>query len=790
MKKKLWITICFIFALCGMVLMTVPTQAKTSKNSNDVKYLKALIKEQKKQGATVSSDINNKKQYEWSKSGRIKCIYWRNKKLKGVIDISRFEGLKDFYCNKNKITELKLNKTLMNLDCSDNEISFLDASKCVLDYSLTCNRNKIKKLKLKSGTQMRYLECSGNILENIDISKCSNLEELDIHNNKITELDLSNVCQDYLYKLICDEDVKIIGQKKWIRLEYKYIKNNVAHYSFDLGGDNLLFRISVSDSTYPVGKNKEDVSNLYKLFSKMDKNFQWVAYDSSRYWELGWDKKTGRLISVNLNGVNIKGTLDLNTFTELKTIKCSNNKITELKIDKLKKLKKLYCNGNNIKKINLSQNKKIETIYLSGNKIKTLNIRNLKKLAKVKCNNNNLTEIKLKNNKALKYIECKGNPLSEKVIKKLAKKTRIKSDKIKKRKSVKKIIGVKGKNKDDVKYLSQIIKSQNKKGAKLPYNLNSYAYEWSDNGRLETISWNNSGLKGELNFNYFGKIKFIEVNNNEIITLKVSKCKKLISLKCRKNHIKRISLTKGKNIMSLDCSYNNIAILDVSKNQSLDDLCCSNNQIQKIKISTSLEKLYCNNNKLKTLDVKDCYDLTELNCNNNKLEKLELNNKLMVLKCNNNKLNSLKFYDNGSNLYALECKNNRLEELNIQGAKLIKLTCSHNRIEKLNLEGSDIDFLYCKNNKLKELDLTKVTVTETLNCSNNQIEKIEMGNSPIEIFNCSNNRLKTLDITDLKKLKYLDCSSNEIEELITGNLKVKYIEKDANTRLLINASKN
>ena len=145
MKKKLWITICFIFALCGMVLMTVPTQAKTSKNSNDVKYLKALIKEQKKQGATVSSDINNKKQYEWSKSGRIKCIYWRNKKLKGVIDISRFEGLKDFYCNKNKITELKLNKTLMNLDCSDNEISFLDASKCVLDYSLTCNRNKIKK---------------------------------------------------------------------------------------------------------------------------------------------------------------------------------------------------------------------------------------------------------------------------------------------------------------------------------------------------------------------------------------------------------------------------------------------------------------------------------------------------------------------------------------------------------------------------------------------------------------------------------------------------------------------
>ena len=135
------------------------------------------------------------------------------------------------------------------------------------------------------------------IIEDILQGMIQPVEKLDIHNNKITELDLSNVCQNYLYKLLCDKDVKIIGQKKWVRIEEKYIKNNVIHYSFDLGGDDLLF--NVSDGTYPVGKNKEDVSNLYKLFSKMDKNFQWVAYDSSRYWELGWDKKTGRLISVN-----------------------------------------------------------------------------------------------------------------------------------------------------------------------------------------------------------------------------------------------------------------------------------------------------------------------------------------------------------------------------------------------------------------------------------------------------------------------------------------------------------
>ena len=211
MYKKLWITISFILLLCGAVLMTVPIQAKSSKNSNDVKYLKELIKEQKKQGATVSDDINNKSQYKWNKSGRIKCIDWENKKLNGTVDISKFKELKKFNCNKNKIIELKLNKALLNLDCSDNEISFLDTSKCDLDYSLTCNRNKIKELKLKSGTQMRYLECSGNILENIDISKCSNLEKLDIHNNKITELDLSNVCQNYLYKLLCDKDVKISG---------------------------------------------------------------------------------------------------------------------------------------------------------------------------------------------------------------------------------------------------------------------------------------------------------------------------------------------------------------------------------------------------------------------------------------------------------------------------------------------------------------------------------------------------------------------------------------------------
>ncbi len=516
MKKKLWITICFIFALCGMVLMTVPAQAKSNKNSNDVKYLKALIKEQKKQGATVSDNINNKKEYSWTKQGRLKEINWDKKNLSGKIDISKFKELKYFSCNKNKVTDLNLNTKLYYLQCENNNLTYLDTSKCDLGLGLHCSNNKLKILKIKKGSSMRDLDCSNNQLTNINISGIDGLQAIYLQHNQIKEVSFKDVSMDELNSIYCDESVKLKDVRKDVKTYLIYNLEGVVNYGINKRGLKANIGINLDSESCPTGKNQEDVSNLYKLFAYINNNFGWKGYNFNDSCLVTWNKKSGRLESICLDDMNIKGTLDLNMFPGLKSIKCSNNKITKLKINKLSNLRNIYCYNNKLQNIDFSKNKKIEKINISRNRLTKLNLKGLGQLKSVKCNNNKISYITLKNNKSLQSITCKENKLSKKEIKNLRKKTKVVSD-INYGKS-KKIIGKKGKSKKDVRNLTSIIKKCNKNGGKLSYNLNSDIYQWDD-GHLTAIYWNNRNLKGKLNLNCFRKLSYIEINNNKITNL-------------------------------------------------------------------------------------------------------------------------------------------------------------------------------------------------------------------------------------------------------------------------------
>lgn len=66
-----------------------------SKDSNDVKAIQSIITIQRNKGAKVSTNLDNKRQYKWSKkTGRLREINWYKKGLKGNI-------------NFNKLTELR-----------------------------------------------------------------------------------------------------------------------------------------------------------------------------------------------------------------------------------------------------------------------------------------------------------------------------------------------------------------------------------------------------------------------------------------------------------------------------------------------------------------------------------------------------------------------------------------------------------------------------------------------------------------------------------------------------------
>ncbi|MBK9962563.1 MAG: PKD domain-containing protein [Saprospiraceae bacterium] len=117
------------------------------------------------------------------------------------------------------------------------------------------------------------------------------------------------------------------------------------------------------------------------------------------------------------------------------------------------------------------------------------------------------------------------------------------------------------------------------------------------------------------------------------------------------------------NLTSLQVNNNQLSNLDISKNIKLKILNCSNNQLNKInaQLNTQLMELYCSNNKLTELDVDANINLEKLGCNENLIKNLDINKNVSLthLWCYNNKLVSLNLR-NGINedMALIEAHNN------------------------------------------------------------------------------------------------------------------------------------
>ena len=89
---------------------------------------------------------------------------------------------------------------LIDLDCSNNQISNIDVSYNTALKYLECNANQLTALDVSSNTVLDYLYCSSNQLTSIDVSGATVLNYLACNANQLTDLDVSsNTVLDYLY---------------------------------------------------------------------------------------------------------------------------------------------------------------------------------------------------------------------------------------------------------------------------------------------------------------------------------------------------------------------------------------------------------------------------------------------------------------------------------------------------------------------------------------------------------------------------------------------------------------
>ena len=166
------------------------------------------------------------------------------------LDASNYTGLVSLNCSRNKLTELDVSKNtaLTALIINSNLLTDLDVSKNVVLQSLYCSNNQLTELDVSKNVALSILHCDNNQLTELDVSNNPQLWRLHCGNNQLTELDLCNntvlvylTCNNnQLTELDVSENIALIGVN---------CRNNL----FTADALNALFGSLHSNSTLAFG---------------------------------------------------------------------------------------------------------------------------------------------------------------------------------------------------------------------------------------------------------------------------------------------------------------------------------------------------------------------------------------------------------------------------------------------------------------------------------------------------------------------------------------------------------
>ena len=112
--------------------------------------------------------------------------------VRSLDGIKYFTSLKTLKCSHIQLTSLRLlNTSLEELDCSENQLSGLDFSRCPLLSKLDCSSNQLTTLDVSSLSNLAELECSINRLTELRLPSSNGINLLSCGTNQLMELDLS-----------------------------------------------------------------------------------------------------------------------------------------------------------------------------------------------------------------------------------------------------------------------------------------------------------------------------------------------------------------------------------------------------------------------------------------------------------------------------------------------------------------------------------------------------------------------------------------------------------------------
>ena len=374
-------------------------------------------------------------------------------------------------------------------------------------------------------------------------------------------------------------DISIVGIC-WSQTENPTIEDyrNESQYksdSFELQLSNLEPNTQYYVRSYAITDIGIIYGNVQSFRSLHDGTF--IIFEDSNFetfclWNFDSNKdgqisigEVDKITELDISRKNISTIPEIQYFTSLTTLDCSNNQLTSLDMSGCTSLQTLNCSYNQLTSLDVSG-------YTS---LQTLN-----------CNHcNSMTFLNVSGCTSLMTLNCKNclSPLS---------------------------LNASGCT-SLAKFDYRIYKEDDTRFTYLNMSgCTNLRYLDCRGGHLLTYL-NVSGCTNleELNCKY----------NDNLTFLDASKCVSLKILECGSLKLSSLNVSECTKLWKLDCSNNQLTSLNVSECTKLGNLDCRSNQLTSLNVDgcTNLDILDCGNNQLTSLDVRRCTNLTYLYCMDN-----------------------------------------------------------------------------------------------------------------------------------------------------------------------------
>ena len=712
-------------------------------------------------------------------------------------ELDAVKGLSPFNEGIQNLKGIEYFTALKYLDVGSNQLTTLDVSANTALTELEASGNQLTSLDVSANTALTNLSVKYNQLTSLDVSGCTMLTNLDVESNKLTTLDVST--NTALSRLSVREN----------QLTNLDISANTALINLNLS-TNKLTKLDLSANTALTSLN------VY----------------NNQLTELDLSANTA-LTSLNVSGNQLTA-LNVSANTKLTDLYVENNQLTELDVSANTVLTNLGVSYNQLTSLDLSANEQLFQLSAKGTSLTALRLGNLMTWdlfdvdnpTKVSLTAETGTAIDLKTYApffdASKVSNVKGGTIDANGV--LTGWTSGSPVTYTYDAGFEQVLNVEITVQDEAQATEVTIDETNFPDANFREFVKQYdtdkngSFSQAELGAVTEIVAFLKGIQSLKGVEYFTALESLNVRDNQLTSLDVSKNTALESLNVRNNQLTSLDVSKNTALTELYVGGNQLTSLDVSKNTALTDLHVADNQLTSLDVSknTALTSLKVHINQLTSLDVSKNTALTDLTVTDNQLSKLDVskNTALEVLYADSSQLaeldvskntaltdlhvadNQLTSLDVSKNtaLTSLKVHINQLTSLDVsKNTALTDLTVTDNQLSKLDVsKNTALEVLYADSSQLAELDVSKNTALTDLHVADNQLTSLDVSkNTALTSLDARYNQLTSLDVSANTALTFLEVSFNRLTSLdVSANTALESLSVHGSQLAELDVSKN